>query len=51
MEVSNAKVDLTNQLTDVEIAANTKLRPVKDVASDLGLPRMIWRAMANTKPR
>jgi len=30
-------VDLTNQLTDVEIAANTKLRPVKDVASDLGL--------------
>ena len=36
-------------LTDIEIAQQTEMKPIADIAADLGVRRMSWSRMAATR--
>ena len=37
--------------SDLEIAQQTKLLPITEIASKTGIKKMNWCLMANTRPR
>ena len=36
--------------TDIQIAQEAVMKPIKEVAASIGIQRMIWNCMENTKP-